>query len=104
MNFVVNNSNIVVTKEIDGQIVKLGSVQDSCCNTNVILKGVTQPLIFDNERGKGGFLAKKLYIPELIDAFQKVYHNEKLKQELMKFPITISKAELENGSYINKLK
>lgn len=104
MNFIVNSSNIQVTQDQGGVIVKIGNIQDSCCNTNIVIKGVKQPIIFDNERGKGGFLNTGQYYLQFIEAFKLAFKNEKLRSELDKFPVTIKKSELLDGSYLNKLR
>ena len=103
MNFIVNSNNIIVTQDKDGVVTKIGSIVESCCNTNIIVKGVQKPVVFENEKGKGGFISKQKHIMDFIDAFKLIYKNEELKERLSKVQLNISKKELEDGTYKSKL-
>lgn len=99
MDFIVNSHNIQVT--VNGQ--KIGSIADACCNTNIQISGYPHPISFMNEKGKGGFISKQLYLMEFINTFKHAYSSPQVLDILRKRKIEISKKDLENNTFLSKL-
>lgn len=94
-------ANTAMLKVYDDSVF-VGYISDSCCLSNVQISQKPRQsynIRLEYQRGKGGFVAKGIYLEKLKEIFTIAYNSDAIKAALLKNTIRMTKNDIDNGIY-----